>query len=150
MNVTFTSAEYGKLLELVHFAMQVVNDGREDAPAAAGPYDALVQKLLEHATPLGCSDLVTVTAEGRLAPSSKLLDDERLQTMLGDYHNALFWHELVIRLADRDLAAEQTRRGSDESASDTDARRAQLEDGYWDEFEQNDLAHVMVLKGGNG
>ncbi len=149
MNVTFTSAEYGRLLELVHFGMQVVNDGRDDAPPAAGRYDALVQKLLECATPCGCSDLVTVTAEGRLAPSGKLVDDEQLQTLLGDYQNALFWHELVMRLADRDLAAEQNRRG-DEAAADTEVRRTQIEDGYWDEFEQNDLAHVMVLKGGKG
>ena len=85
--------------------------------------------------------------------SEKLLADERLSKLIGDYDNDTFWRELVTRLADRDLATEQLLRaaqGEGGPAIDADVRLDQLEDGYWDEFETHDLAHVLLLRGGRG
>ena len=116
-------------------------------------YAELEQKLYELATPLGCADLVDVGADGRLAPSEKLLTDERLDKICGDFDNDTFWHELVTRLADRDLAAEQARQsvlGTGGPSIDADMRLRKLEDAYWDEFETNDLVNVILLRGGKG
>jgi hypothetical protein len=71
----------------------------------------------------------------------------------GDYDNDVFWHELVTRMADRDLAAEQARQsvlGAGGPPIDADARLHKLEEAYWDEFEKNDLANVILLRGGRG
>jgi hypothetical protein len=92
-------------------------------------------------------------SNGLLAPSEKLIDDERLRKIEGDYSNDVFWHELVARLADRDLAAEQARdhaTGKDGPPIDADARLKQIEDAYWDEFEKHDLAHFLLLRGAKG
>lgn len=153
MKVTFTPKEYARLLELAHLGMQVIagHQGR-DTPAARR-YADIEQKLFELATPLGCADLVDVGSDGRLVVSDKLFDDERLSKITGDHNNDVFWHELVARLADRDLASEQARQsfgGQGGPPIDADARLREIEDAYWDEFEKNDLANVILLRGGKG
>lgn len=153
MKVMFTPKEFTRLLELVHLGMHVV-EGRQGGEAPhVGRYADLEQKLYELATPLGCADLVDVGDTGRLVPSEKILDDERLAKIAGDYDNDTFWHELVSRLADRDLGTEQARQsvlGAGGPSIDTEARLRALEDAYWDEFEKNDLANVILLRGGRG
>lgn len=149
----FTQKEFTRLLELVHLGMRVVEGRQGEESPHVQRYAELEEKLYELATPLGCADLVDVAPDGRLAPSEKLLTDERLEKIAGDYDNDTFWHELVTRLADRDLAAEQARQavlGSGGPSIDAEARLRKLEDAYWDEFEQNDLANILLLRGGRG
>lgn len=149
----FTPKEYTRLLELVHLGMRVVEGRQGEESPHVQRYAELEQKLYELAMPLGCADLIDVGADGRLAPSEKLLTDERLDKICGDFDNDTFWHELVTRLSDRDLAAEQTRQsvlGAGGPSIDADVRLRKLEDAYWDEFETNDLANVILLRGGKG
>lgn len=153
MKVMFTQKEFARLLELVHLGMRVVEGPAGIESPHVQRYAELEQKLYELATPLGCADLVDVGDTGELVPSEKLLTDERLEKIAGDYDNDTFWHELVTRLADRDLAAEQTRQsvtGGGGPPIDSDARLHKLEDAYWEEFEKNDLANVILLRGGRG
>lgn len=153
MKVTFTSKEYAKLLELVWLGMQTAMGRQGPEKASARRYADLEQKLYDLATPLGCADLITVGADGRLMLSEKIENDERLRKALGDYDNDTFWHELVNRLADRDLAAEQARHhaaGVGGPPIDADSRLKQIEDAYWDEFEKQDLANLILLRGGQG
>ncbi len=153
MKVMFTPKEFSRLLELVHLGMRVVEGRQGEETPAVQRYAEIEQKLFELATPLGCADLVDVGSSGQLVPSEKLLNDERLSKIAGDYDNDTFWHELVTRLADRDLAAEQARQsvsGVPGPSIDADARLRKLEDAYWDEFEKNDLANVILLRGGRG
>ncbi len=155
MKVLFTAKEYARLLELAYLGSRVVAGSRppeEENPHLAR-YEAIQQKLFDLATPLGCADLVTVASDGRLMPSEKMLDDERLRKIEGDFANDSFWHELVARLADRDLASEQARShaaGKDGPPIDADLRLKQIEDAYWSEFEKHDLAHFILLKGAKG
>ena len=149
----FTPKEYARLLELTHLGMHVIagHQGRETP--AAQRYAEIEQKLFDLATPLGCADLVDVGSDGRLVPSDKIIEDERLSKIIGDHNNDVFWHELVARLADRDLATERARQsmnGKGGPPIDADARLREIEDAYWDEFEKNDLANVILLRGGRG
>lgn len=153
MKVTFTPKEYARLLELVHLGMRMVEGRQGGESPALSRYEEIEQRLFELATPLGCADLVDVGSTGHLVPSEKLLNDERLNKIAGDYDNDTFWHELVTRLADRDLAAEQARhsvQGDTGPSIDADSRLRKIEDAYWDEFEKNDLANILLLKGGRG
>lgn len=155
MKVTFTAKEYARLLELVYLGSRVVAGScpPEEPNPHLARYQSIQQKLFELATPLGCADLVTVASNGLLAPSEKLTEDSRLRKIEADSANDLFWHELVARLADRDLAAEQARwhaAGKSGPPIDADARLKEIEDAYWDEFEKHDLAHMVLIKGAKG
>jgi hypothetical protein len=153
MKLTFTPKDYQRLLELAHLGMWVVTAYQGEDTAAAKRYFELDQKLLELALAAGCADLVERRPDDILQPSPKLSDDERVREIQGDFANDAFWHELVARLSDRDYSTEQARRAlSDtpgvEPPPTPEERVKRLEDGYWAEFEKNDLANVIVLRGG--
>jgi hypothetical protein len=153
MKAVFTPKEFARLLELVLLGMRVVEGRQGELASAAARYTELEQKLFELAAPCGCADLVDVGERGQLVASEKLLDDERLNKLADAFNNDTFWHELVNRLADRDLATEQVRQmgfGGGGPAIDADARLRQIEDAYWSEFEAHDLAHLLLLRGGRG
>ncbi|OHE83556.1 MAG: hypothetical protein A3G75_02315 [Verrucomicrobia bacterium RIFCSPLOWO2_12_FULL_64_8] len=154
MKLTFTQKEYQRLLELVHFGMWTVTAYQGEETAAAKRYFDLDQKLLEQATVMGCADLVEKRPDDTLQPSPKLAEDERVREIQGDFSNDVFWHELVTRLADRDFSTEQAKHALTETPGvdpppTPETRIKQLEDSYWKEFEKQDLANVIVLKGGN-
>jgi len=154
MKVTFTAREYRQLLELVHLGMWAVTGYQGEDTAAAKRYFAFDQRLLGLATGLGCADLVEERDDGSLQPAQKLSEDDRLRDVQSEFQNDVFWHELVARLADRDLAGEHVKRGMDtpgvEPPPTSDEQLKKIEDRYWKEFEKNDLAHVVVLRGGRG
>ena len=109
---------------------------------------------MELAAPMGCADLVEEREDGSLQPSPKLAEDERLKEIQSEFQNDVFWHELVARLADRDFAAEQARRSLEtpglEPPPTSEELTKRIEDRYWQEFEKNDLANVVLLRGGRG
>ncbi|MFZ5494598.1 MAG: hypothetical protein ACOZE5_04595 [Verrucomicrobiota bacterium] len=154
MKVSFTAKEYRQLLELVHLGMWTVTGYQGEDTAAAKRYYALDQRLMEMAAAMGCADLVEERDDGSLQPSPKLAEDERVRDIQSEFQNDVFWHELVARLADRDFAGEQARRTMEtpgvEPPPSRDEQLKQIEDSYWAEFEKNDLAHVVVLRGGKG
>jgi hypothetical protein len=154
MKVSFTAKEYRQLLELVHLGMWVVTGYQGESTAAAKRYYDFDQKLLTLATELGCADLVEETDDGSLQPAPKLAEDERVREIQNEFQNDVFWHEMVTRLADRDLAGEQAKRTMDtpgvEPPPSTDEQLKKIEERYWDEFEKNDLANIVLLRGGRG
>ncbi len=154
MKASFTAKEYRQLLELVHLGMWTVTAYQGEDTAAAKRYFALDQRLMEMATAMGCADLIEERADGTLQPSPKLAEDDRVREIQSEFQNDVFWHELVQRLADRDLAGEQTKRTMEtpgvEPPPSRDEHLKRIEDRYWAEFEKNDLAHVVLLRGGRG
>lgn len=154
MKVSFTAKEYRQLLELVHLGMWAVTGYQGEDTAAAKRYHALDQRLMELATDMGCADLVEERDDGTLQPAPKLADDERVRDIQSEFQNDVFWHELVQRLAERDLAGEQARRTMEtpgvEPPPTRDDQLKKIEDRYWTEFEKHDLTHVVVLRGGRG
>ena len=154
MKAAFTTKEFRQLLELAHLGMWAVTAYQGEDTAAAKRYFALDQRLMELATELGCADLVETRPDGTLQPAPKLAEDKRIRELQNDFQNDVFWHELVNRLADRDLAGEHNRAVLEtpgvEPSPSTDERLKKLEERYWAEFEKNDLANVVVLRGGRG
>ncbi len=153
MKFTFTQKDYQRLLELTHLGMWVVTAYQGEGTPAARRYADLDQKLLALATEAGCGDLVSEREDGRRQPSPKLADDEKVREIQDEFTNDAFWHELVARLADRDYSAEQAKRALTDTPSvepppTPEERIKQLEDAYWGQFEKNDLANVIVLRGG--
>lgn len=154
MKVSFTAKEYRQILELVHLGMWTVTAYQGEETAAAKRYFAIDQRLMELATAMGCADLVEEREDGTLQPSPKLSEDDRVRDIQSEFQNDVFWHEFVQRLADRDLASEQAKRTMEtpgvEPPPSREEQLKKIEDRYWTEFEKNDLAHVVVLRGGRG
>jgi hypothetical protein len=152
MKVSFTTEEYTRLLELAHLGLWVAG-GRPDDPATMPErYADVSQKMFGLAEMFGCADLVEADVNGELFPNEKLTDGpvhEKLDAFVED----TFWGELVGRLAERDLRAEQGKdvtKLSEELSEEEQDRIEVLEDAYWREFEASGVDHLVVLKGGKG
>ena len=154
MKVSFTPKEYRQLLELVHLGMWAVTAYQGEDTAVAKRYFALDQRLLGMATDLGCADLVEERDDKTMQPAPKLAEDDRVRDIQSEFQNDVFWHELVARLAERDLGGTQAKETMEtpgvEPPPSRDEKLKQAEKRYWDEFEKNDLAHVVLLRGGRG
>jgi hypothetical protein len=152
MKVSFTTKEYTRLLELAHLGLWVTGSRPDDPATMPERYSELAQKLLGLAETFGCADLVEADVNGELFINEKLTDGpvrEKLDAFVED----AFWGELVARLAERDLQAEQgkdvTKLGEEMSEDELERLEA-LEDSYWREFEASGVDHLVVLKGGKG
>jgi len=150
MKASFTTRDYARILELAHLGLWVAGSRPDEPGSAPDRYAEVAQKLFGLATAFGCADLVGEDEAGGWRPSEKLADGparEKLDQFLDD----TFWTELVQRLAERDLRAELgATKLSDELSPEETTRLTALEDGYWREFEQRGVDHLVVLQGGRG
>jgi hypothetical protein len=150
MKASFTSRDYARILELVHLGLWTVGARPDEMGSAPDRYADVAQKLFGLATAFGCADLVAEDEAGGWRASEKLAEGparEKLDQFLDD----TFWTELVQRLAERDLRAELgAAKLSDELSEEETSRLMALEDGYWREFEQRGVEHLLVLQGGRG
>lgn len=153
MNDSFSPQEFARLLELVHLGMRTVMSRQGGQSPHFERYAGIEQKVLKLAARHGCDDRVDVGGDGKLIPAAKVDQDKQLRKMVGEADNEIFWHELVARLADRDLGVEQTTAALSEKPGppiNADARLKEIEEAYWAEFEKHDLARVLVLRSGKG
>ncbi len=150
MKVSFTTKEYGRLLELVHLGLWVAGARPDDPATMPERYADIAQKAFALAEPMGCADLVEVDVNGQYFPGEKLTSgpvEEKIDQFVED----AFWSEIVGRLAERDLRTELgSTKMSDELTPDEDERLAALEDNYWREFETNGVEYLILLRGGKG
>ena len=150
MKVSFTTKEYARLLELVHLGLSVAGAHPEDPATMPPRYADIAQKAFALAEPFGCADLVETDVNGQYFPNEKLTDGsagERLE----QFAEEVFWHELVSRLAERDVRSELgPTKLTDELTEEEETKLQAAEDAYWREFETHGVDHLIVLRGGKG
>ncbi len=153
MKDSFSPQEFARLLELVHLGMRTVMSRQGGQSPHFERFAGVEQKILKLAERYGCGDLVDVGGNGSLVPAAKVDADKELRKVVGESDNDTFWHELVARLADRDLGVEQTTKSLNEDPGppiNAEARMKEIEEAYWAEFEKHDLSRVVVLRAGKG
>ena len=106
MALDLTKSELEKLLELAALGEWLMNAHRPDCERTPS-HDAALQKLFAHAEEEGLGYLVATDEHtGDLKPSEALMARLALAGYVADYDDCVFWDELAIRLAERDLRAE--------------------------------------------
>ncbi len=106
MSLELNRTELERLLELAALGDWLVNGHRPEAERAAS-HDASLQKLFALADESGLGYLVAADERtGDLKPSEALLSRLALAGYVAEYDDCVFWDELAIRLAERDLRAE--------------------------------------------
>jgi hypothetical protein len=150
MKVSFTTKEYARLLELVHLGLWVAGNRPDDPATMPERYTDIAQKTFALAEPFGCADLVEADVNGQLFLNEKVTEGPA-QEKLERFSEDMFWSELVGRLGERDLRTELgATKLSDELNEVEEQRLAELEDGYWREFETRGVDNLFVLRGGKG
>lgn len=104
MELQLTKAELERLVELAALGEQMMNGHLPEGDASA-LHDATLQKLYALADDEGLGWLIAVDeAADAFKPSEALL--ARIDPEIQDYDDCVFWDELSLRLAERDLREE--------------------------------------------
>ncbi len=143
MTLPFTTSELERLLELAALGEWLLDGHRpegQDSPAHA----AVLQKLYALADDEGLGWLIGLDeAADRLKPSEALM--ARIDGEVQNYDEAVFWDELAIRLAERDLRDELGAAAFDALPHGERHERAEaLARAYDREFERHGLGRLHL------
>ena len=146
MNVSLTEREYRLLLDLVLAADWVIHGHRTDEPAEAEPYRMVLQKLLSLAPEFGLGDLVEIDERhNQYRPTRKLEKETGAWALLDEYDDRVFWEELIVRLAERDVASMPGKADvASMSGEDYERLVAPLEEKYAGEFHANGIDRLTL------
>ena len=148
MHLRFTEEELDTLVEMVSLAAEVASwNERPGSEEGVASYEALEEKVLEKAKHSGHGEHIGFDEEKQrhhLTPEYQ--DGSFYQQCYDEFRNEVFWEELVIRLADRDLArAVGMEAWTKMSEEDRRAQTQNLEKRYWEEFSKNGIDRVAVI-----
>jgi hypothetical protein len=105
MNDTFTREQFERLIELVYLGEHMINGPAGD-DGHSEPHCALLRQICALAHENGLGFLVEDDGDGGFRPSPALKARIDLAGFIGDYDDWVFWDELALRFAERDLRKE--------------------------------------------
>jgi len=146
MNVSLTEREYRLLLDLLLTADWVIHGHRREEPAAAEPYRMLIQKLLSLSGNFGVEQLVEIDEErNEYRPTERFERETVAWKLLDEYDDLVFWEELIVRLAERDISSMPGKRDIEAMSGEEYDRLAQpLEEKYAGEFFEHGLDRLTL------
>lgn len=148
MHIRLTEQELATLVQMVSLAANVSSwNQKPGSTSQVAAFEDLEAKILEKASHSGFADWLEFDEESqRLRIKPEVEADAFYNDCYEEFRNESFWEELVIRLADRDLA--RAIGHSAWEALSEDQRRARSKDTekrYWDEFIASGIDHVHVI-----
>jgi hypothetical protein len=146
MELPFTKSELERLLELVALGEEVLNGRRpEGEPSAA--HAAALQKFFAFADDAGLGYLIGVDEKAdQLRPSEALIT--RLDEEIEAYDDCIFWDELAIRMAERDIRREMGTQAYDAlTEHERHTRTDALAEAYDKEFRQRGIESLLLPAG---
>jgi len=148
MNFRFSDSEIPTLVELLSLATMVAEWNQHPAfQSRMAEFNRLENKIFEHLHHSGWAQMIEFNEmEQRYQVTDEFEKKSSFLPCYEEFRQESFWEELVIRLADRDLAQ---RIGFDAWNQLTEEqRRAQTvehEKRYWAEFEKHGIDHLRII-----
>lgn len=149
MHLRFTEQELAVLLDMVSLAAEVASlNRRPGAEQKYARFEELESTLLEKLKHHGLAEIIEFDEEHqRYRITTEYLTKSYVQECLDEMRNEIFWEELTLRLAERDVIRKI---GLPRwNALDEDARRVHtepIEKSYWSEFTKRgiDTLHLIA------
>ena len=149
MHLRFTEEELGVLIDMVSLAAEVGSlNRRPGAKEKYARFEELENTILEKVTHLGFGDIIEFDeTQQRYRVTTDYLTKSFVQESLDEMRNEIFWEELTLRLAERDVIRKIGL--SAWNSLDEESRRARtepIEKSYWEEFTKRgiDTLHLIA------
>ncbi|MDV6379261.1 hypothetical protein ORD22_13655 [Sporosarcina sp. GW1-11] len=141
MKINFTKKQFKHLLDLVHLGEWTANSTR-DSEQLIKEYEELYQYINSLAKDFGYEEIIQYDQKlNDYYPTQEY--ENQFQPIIDANDNEVFWNELSIRLAKRDLAKEAVvPRDADERFK----RLIEIEERYAEEFDENGLDRLVIMK----
>ncbi len=148
MHLRFTDEELATLVEMVSLATEManMNSEREDR-SGFERFEGIENKVLEAAKSTRLAEIIEYDTErGKNRVSEKFQEASFFNKCLEELRNAVFWEELMIRLAERDLVRQV---GEKEFLAMSDEVRRKksepLEKRYWEKFQKDGMNSLFWI-----
>ena len=140
MPLRLSDAGLATLVEMVSLATEMAALNPNDTGQAGyARFEGIENKVLEAAKSTGLAGIVEFDMEcGKHRVTEKFQDNAYFQECFHEVRNTVFWEELMIRLAERDLIQEIGPAAHE--ALDEEERRQKavpLEKRYWEKFQKD-------------
>ncbi|MEM1082656.1 MAG: hypothetical protein AAGI48_00915 [Verrucomicrobiota bacterium] len=148
MHIRFTDKELATLVEMASLAANVAMWNRKPgADEGVAEIEALEQKILAKVKHAGLGDIIEFDEQKQVHQlKPEHLEGSFFQECYDEFRNESFWEEMVIRLADRDLARAIGKPAWEKlSEEQRRARTRDIEKRYWEEFTRNGIERVAVI-----
>lgn len=101
--------------------------------------------VLSHAKDFGLEDLV-VQEEDNVMPSEKLDGDEKIDELIEDYDEDVFWEELIERMTIKDIFSSVSEEDLEKMSEDELGELHEaIREKYEEEFNENGLMNVELF-----
>jgi hypothetical protein len=149
MNIDVSKEEYEKLIDLLYIASIVVTGNKTRDTPVTQPYEAVVQKFYALAVQMGQSERVAYDFDlDAFLPTKKLEDSSTARSLLDEFTDESFWHELIGRLTERDLERQAGGAGKPDALSPDERFELEtpIEERYLEEFERNGIERLQIVE----
>ena len=140
MHLRVSDDELATLVEMVSLATEMAALNPNDAGQAGyARFEEVENKVLEAAKSTELTGIIGFDMErGKNRVTEKFQENAYFQECFNEVRNAVFWEELMIRLAERDLIRE-IGPATHEALNEEERRKkaAPLEKRYWEEFQKD-------------
>ena len=140
MHLRVSDDELATLVEMVSLATEMAalnpNDGGQ---AGYARFEEVEKKVLEAAKSTGLAGIVEFDMErGKNRVTEKFQENAYFQECFNEFRNAVFWEELMVRLAERDLIQE-IGPAAHEALTEEERHKktVPLEKRYWEKFQKD-------------
>ncbi|MEK7546459.1 MAG: hypothetical protein AAB554_05330 [Patescibacteria group bacterium] len=147
MHLELSKSELERLLELAYLGEEVLNGHGPDGERSA-EHDVALDKLHDLAEEDGLGYLVDRGEDGASKPSMALETRMEAAGWLQDYDDCVFWDELALRLAERDLREEIGAHAFDAlPAAERKERVDAIAEAYDKEFDDKGVERLRLPSG---
>jgi hypothetical protein len=142
MHLRLSDEELATLVEMVSLATEMANmNPNDEGNAGFARFEAIEHKVLETARHTGMAEMIEHDMErGKNRVTEAFQNSSFFQQCLDEFRNTVFWEELMVRLAERDLTL-QVGQNAYLSMSDEERRKRlePIEKRYWSKFQQEGM-----------
>ena len=140
MHLRVSDDELATLVEMVSLATEMAALNPNDAGQAGyARFEEVENKVLEAAKSTGLAGIVEFDMErGKNRVTEKFQENAYFQECFNEVRNAVFWEELMVRLAERDLIRE-IGPAAHEALNEEERHKktVPLEKRYWEKFQKD-------------
>jgi hypothetical protein len=145
MNITGTKEEFKTLLELIYAGNILVN-GMRSKEERVQEYAQMEQQVFAMAKDFELEGMVAYSEEFQEYMPTAEYEEEGIDEYIDAYDTHVFWEELVMRLARRDALNYAGDIDQTITKQKLSEMQMQLEEKYEEEFEENGLANLKLIK----
>lgn len=148
MHLRLTDQELATLVEMVSLAAHVATwNQKEFSRGRVEGFEDLESKILERAGHAGMGEWIEFDEETQRFRVKKEIEEKLFYNeCLDEFRDAMFWDELALRMADRDLGKAIGFEKMDKMSEEQRRKKtAASEKRYWDEFSKHGIERLAVI-----